>query len=516
MPVSAMCKTAVSTAPVSPVSPGHAQAVSLLEILSALSYALDLTEDAVPGHALRCCLLGMRIADELRLEPARKPDLFYALLLKDVGCSNNASRMYQIIGGDDRKIKTRIKLEDWTQPHKPSLSAIRLLWKTVLPSARIDQKIGRILRIVTAQHRNNREMISLRCDRGAEIVRKLGLGEATAEAIRCLDEHWDGKGYPEHRTHQKVPLLSRIVAVAQHLDVFSTERSPEHAMRVLQKRSGKWFDPAIVKAVMLLEQRGELWPGCLASRQALNTSGQHSVDDQATLQSVLALDPEPHRKLAASEIDNICAAFAGVVDAKSPFTFRHSKGVTQVADDMARVMGLSEDRRHLVHRAALLHDIGKLRVPNTILDKPGLLTIEERSVMEEHPALTAQILGRVAAFEEVARVAGAHHERLDGSGYPDRLTGAELSLEARLLAVADVFSALTEDRPYRKPLSLDRVIHLMQEQVPRKLDARCFEALIATLADAADSEVSHPLIHAPRTPTWSSLRPATRPAAHLA
>ena len=113
-------------------------------------------------------------------------------------------------------------------------------------------------------------------------------------------------------------------------------------------------------------------------------------------------------------------------------------------------------------------------------------------------------------------MAGAHHERLDGSGYPERLTGAALSLEARLLAVADVFSALTEERPYRKTMPLDKAISLMQEQVPRKLDARCFEALIATLADAADATFAYEQVHPQRTPPWSSLRPANPAAMHPA
>ena len=173
-----------SASPVRPPSPAP-QPVSLLEIISALSYALDLTEDAVPGHAIRCCLLGMRIAEELKLSADQKADLFYALLLKDVGCSNNAARMCQIIGGDDRYIKTGAKLEDWTRPHRPSAAGVQLLWKSVLPGERPHRRVARILRIALTQHRNNREMIALRCDRGADIVRKLGLSETTAQAIRC-------------------------------------------------------------------------------------------------------------------------------------------------------------------------------------------------------------------------------------------------------------------------------------------------------------------------------------------
>jgi putative nucleotidyltransferase with HDIG domain len=492
--------------------------VSFPEIISALSYALDLTEDAVPGHAIRSCLLGMRIAAELGLSSKDQANLYYALLLKDSGCSNNASRMCTIIGGDDRYGKTGAKLEDWTRPHRPTWAGVSLLWRSVLPGARPDKKISRMLRVAFTQHRNNREMIALRCSRGAEIARKLGLTDATAEAVRCLDEHWDGHGYPDRRARENVPMLSRIAAVAQHLDIFSTERHPEFAMRVLHDRSGRWFDPEIVKVVDSLHRQGTLWQNCLATREPGATGEKTRIaQDNAALQSVLDLDPDPLRQLDPSAVDNICTAFADVVDAKSPFTFHHSIKVTEVADSLARVMGLQEDRKQLIHRAALLHDIGKLRVPNTILDKQGPLNAEERQVIEEHPLLTQQILGRVGAFDELARVAGAHHERLDGSGYPYRLTGAELSLEARLLAVADVFSALTEDRPYRESVPIDQVITLMQKDVPRKLDARCFEALVTVIADAPAGAAdlrSHSA--EPRPLTWGHTTAARTPVSTLA
>jgi putative nucleotidyltransferase with HDIG domain len=119
-----------------------------------------------------------------------------------------------------------------------------------------------------------------------------------------------------------------------------------------------------------------------------------------------------------------------VVDAKSHFTFSHSVGVTSVASAVGDVMGLKPERKQLLHRAALLHDLGKLRVPNSILDKPSHLDADEWSIMREHPGLTASILRRVQQFRELAFIAGAHHERLDGSGYPDGLRAEDLPLES--------------------------------------------------------------------------------------
>jgi HD-GYP domain-containing protein (c-di-GMP phosphodiesterase class II) len=448
---------------------------SLAAILSALSFALDLTEGAVPGHALRCCLLGMRIGRELGLADADLADLYPALLLKDVGCSSNAARMCQIIGGgDDRAVKSGVKLEDWTKPHRPSLSAVRLLWHSVVPGHGPADKIGRILKIALTQHRNNEEMIQLRCDRGASINRKIGLSEQTAQAVRSLDEHWDGSGYPERALGTAIPVLSRIMAVAQHLDVFALERNPGDAMRVLVERSGRWFDPAVVQAALSLHLRSALWMQCLPGGSL--TAAQSELSARS---AVLDLDPSlvPVHGSGISHIDSICEAFAEVVDAKSHFTFRHSVGVTDVAASIGRFMGLRPDRLQLLHRAALLHDLGKLRVPNSILDKPGRLDGVEWSIMQEHPVLTSAILHRVRPFRELAVIAGAHHEKLDGSGYPNRLRAPELVLESRILAVSDIYGALVEDRPYRPGFTHEQAIAIMQKDAGLKLDADCFAAL---------------------------------------
>jgi len=446
---------------------------SLAEIISALSFALDLTEGAVPGHALRCCLLGMRLGSELGFSDIQLADLYHALLLKDAGCSSNAARMCQIIGGgDDRRVKSGVKLEDWTRPRQPSISAVRLLWNSVLPHQGPFQKIGRMVKIALTQHSNNREMIELRCDRGASIVRKIGLSEQAALAVRALDEHWDGSGYPDRSTGTAISPLARVMAVAQHLDVFALERGPATAMQVLGQRSGRWFDPEVVKAAESLHRKGALWMQCLPS--SAHTPVQ---SERFTRFAVLDLAPPQIAGTSPSHIDSICEAFADVVDAKSHFTFSHSVGVTSVASAIAGVMGLNPERKQLLHRAALLHDLGKLRVPNSILDKPGKLDADEWSIMREHPALTASILRRVKQFHELASIAGSHHEKLDGSGYPDGLRADELSLETRILTVADMYGALTEDRPYRAGYSHEQAIEIMIHEAPTRLDADCFRAL---------------------------------------
>jgi len=449
--------------------------ISLSEIISALSYALDLTEGAVHGHALRSCLLGMRIAADAKLPSAQTSGLYFALLLKDIGCSSNSSRLCEI---DDHGL-AGIKFQDSTRPHKLNLSTFKPLWKKVLPSAGAAAKAARILKIGHTQPKNDREMIGLRCDRGAAIVTKLGMGEFAAEAVRNLDERWDGSGYPDSIKGEQIPLLARICAVAQHLDIFSAGSGTQNAIKTLQERSGTWFDPHFVRIALSLDRRGTLWVNC---------SPGDSPED--TRKAVLDLDAGTQHKLEPGQIDQICEAFADVVDAKSHFTFRHSVGVADAAFGIAETMGLPADRVQLVRRAALLHDIGKLSISNTILDKKAVLSAAEWDAVRQHPKTTRLILERVRSFREMAIIAGEHHEKLDGSGYPDKLTASDLSRESRIIAVADIFGALSEDRPYRSSINMEDTLSIMKKYSPHQLDGDCFEALVSWASNGRDLALS--------------------------
>ncbi len=444
-------------------------AVSLSEIVSALTFALDLTEGAVPGHALRSCLLGMRLGDALGISGSLRTNLYYALQLKDVGCSSNATRMTQIIGGDDRAMKASTKLEDW---RKVGVTArgLKTLWQNILPGKSLPRRIVRFVQIARHAQGNRKAMIELRCERGAEIVRMLEMDEITAEAVRRLDEHWDGGGYPDNQKGEEIPLLARICSVAQNLDVFATEDSIPAAMDVLRRRSGIWFDPKIVRVAERLHAEGNFWEHCESAAQV-----------EATRAAVLALDPGEQSQLTPERVDRICEAFASVVDAKSPFTYRHSMGVADVAVEVAFEMNLPPERIQLVRRAALLHDIGKLSVPNVILDKAGKLTPQEWVVVSEHPRVTQSILQRISAFRELAAFAAEHHEKLDGSGYPQGITAADMSVESRILAVADMFAAMAENRPYRSGMEPAKILEILGKDVPHKLDPQCFEALQAVV-----------------------------------
>ena len=176
-------------------------------------------------------------------------------------------------------------------------------------------------------------------------------------------------------------------------------------------------------------------------------------------------------------LDDIAAAFAQVVDSKSPYTSGHSERVTLFTDMIAEQLEFGAEQRRWLKRAALLHDIGKLGVSNAILDKPGKLDDAEWEAMRMHAAHSEAILSRIGAFSELAPIAGAHHERLDGKGYPRGLSGDQICLETRIITTADIFDALTADRPYRAAMPITKALAIMSGMVGTQIDADCFAAL---------------------------------------
>ncbi|MGC4053026.1 MAG: HD domain-containing phosphohydrolase [Paludibaculum sp.] len=439
----------------------RSRAVRLSDLVSALSYALDLTEGQPLGHAQRTCVLGIRLAQAIGMPQEEQADLYYALLLKDSGCSSNAARMYQILGSDEIRAKHDVKLIDWRS----------LNWSSLVYSLR-HVRVGRptwermlaISHVAWQRHRQQKEVVEIRCERGAGIARKMGFPERTAEAIRSLDEHWDGGGYPQGLRGEAIPLAGRIISLAQTLEVFHRHSGMPDALHVARMRSGRWFDPELVRAAHAIAQ-------------------QDSLDNELTYatQTVARLSPASGAAAAGKErIDVICDAFADVVDAKSPYTSEHSRRVTDTAVRMAEHMQLDKSAVTLIRRAALLHDLGKLSVPNSILEKPVALTAEEWAVIRRHPFHSEAILKRIQGFEQIAVVAGSHHERLDGTGYFRGTYADKMSLAARILAVADVFDALSAKRPYREALPLNEVFSMMQRESPHALDAQCLETLVET------------------------------------
>ncbi|CAN5394859.1 HD domain-containing protein [soil metagenome] len=418
-------------------------------MLSALSHALDLTEGAPVGHTMRSCLIGMRLAEESGVGPSDRSALYYALLLKDAGCSSNAGRMASLFGSDDQWVKPRLKVVDWHQHLSLAFTTAATVGRGKSFAARVRQFL-----LIARTKDMTRDLILIRCDRGAEIARQLGFPSETAEAIRSLDEHWSGFGYARGLSGHDIPLLARIANLAQTIEVFHAQGGPAAALRVARKRRGSWFDPALVKRVLAWKNDTAWW----------------TLLSGDVTQAVVAAEPKDRViNVDADGLDVVCRAFADIIDAKSPFTYRHSTRVADVAREVARHCGLDEAEQRRIYRAGLLHDIGKLGISNTILDKNGPMTPEERTLMEMHPRFSLQILERVTAFRRFAWTAALHHEKLDGTGYPFGAASDALDLPARILVVCDIYDALTSDRPYRNGMTEAQATAILDRERGTKL-----------------------------------------------
>ncbi len=437
--------------------------IRLSEVIASLSCALDITEGQPEGHAARTALIGMLLASEIGLPDADHVALLYALLLKDLGCSSNAAKMAYLFGADDQRLKRDVKTIDW-----PKMKArARYLVSHALPEAHPWERAMRVISLVLQGPKGPRQLIETRCERGASIARSLGFPKATAMAIRQLDEHWNGKGHPEGLKQEEISLLARIAGLAQTTEVFFRERGKDSALQIARERRKRWFDPALVDALLSLRGDAPFWE-------------QLATPDP--MSAVAGLEPADEvRYITESELDRIAEAFAQVVDAKSPWTFKHSTGVAKISAGIASTMGFDAENVRSIHRMGLLHDLGKLGVSSMILDKPGKLTEEEFAALRAHPADSERILERISCFADYAPLAGAHHERIDGRGYFRGISSKDLPLAARLMTVSDIYEALTAARPYRDGMPHEKAIAILQKDSGKAVCALACEGLVAYL-----------------------------------
>jgi HD-GYP domain-containing protein (c-di-GMP phosphodiesterase class II) len=392
----------------------------------------------------------MRLAEELNVSAAERSALYYALLMKDAGCSSNAARMAALFGSDDRQVKPRMKVVDWHRRLGLALHTAR----NVGMGRSVSERVRHFLAIARTEGMT-RDLILVRCERGASIARQLGFPESTASAIRSLDEHWCGLGYPEGLRGEEIPLLARIANLAQTLEAMHETRGVSPAIRVVKERRGSWFDPALVDIVSRWERDGAWW---------------RSLRSADVREQVVAAEPaDQHRYVDDDGLDEVALAFSDIIDAKSPYTYRHSSRVAEYARRLALQLGLDADEQRRIYRAGLLHDIGKLGVSNTILDKAGALSPSEWHQVQQHPKYTLSILSQVSAFGDFAWAAALHHEKLDGTGYPWGLKSAQLDRASRILAVADIYDALTSERSYREAMSHEAAMRVLRGERGVKL-----------------------------------------------
>ncbi len=400
----------------------------------------------------------MHVGQALGLPEQSLWELYYTLLLKDLGCSSNAARICELYITDDLSFKRDFKLLDGSLKQ-----ALSFVFNHTGLQAGLADRFSKLLKVVRHGDEMAQELIQTRCQRGAEIARQLRFNEAVAAGIHALDEHWDGAGRPEGLAGEAIPIYSRIALLSQVVDVFHTVAGPEGALREARHRAGTWFDPQLVSQVASLAVGTEFWA-------MLHSPAQHqSVFDLAPGRFEVPLDED--------YLDEIAAGFGQIVDAKSPYTQGHSVRVALYTELVAQELGLPESRRRWLRRGALLHDVGKLGVSNAVLDKPGKLDADEWDSVKQHAAFTGAILNRISIFKELADVASAHHERLDGQGYPRGLKADAIVLETRIITIADIFDAITAERPYRGAIPVPQTLEIMAKNLDSAIDRTCFEAL---------------------------------------
>lgn len=433
-------------------------AIPIAELLAALSHALDLTEGAPAGHTLRSCMIAMRIADTIGLNAEARTALYYAMLLKDAGCSSNAARITALFGTDDHRVKPAMKIVDANHRIRLAIETFRNAGGGKGLRSRVSYFLG-----IARGGGVTRELIAIRCERGANIARQMGFPEDTCSAIRSLDEHWNGNGHPEGLKGAAIPLLARIANLAQTMDIFVGAQGIAATMKMVRDRRKTWFDPQLADLVLKWRKDEAWWSWLRESAPEIEVTSMEPSD--------------PQRMVNNRGLDLVAQSFADIVDAKSPFTYRHSSNVSRWARAIGARFFTDEYELTRLSRAGLLHDVGKLGVSNTILDKNGPLSDEERELVQSHPVHTWEILRRVRVFSDFARMASLHHEKLDGTGYPWGVPAEGLDLQARILVVADIFEALTADRPYRAGMPIEKVLGILNKERGAKLDADVLDVL---------------------------------------
>lgn len=354
-------------------------------------------------------------------------EVYYLALLRFIGCTADAAPTALQVGGDD------IGFISGMAPHFMG-SRREQLGALVRSSGLGLSPLGRgisAVRMLTDVNGATRA-ITAHCDAAQQLSARVEVGAGVTAALGQAFERWDGKGIPGACAREDVPASVRVVEVARDIDLWLGIADAETAIDVIGKRAGHAYDPAVA-AAFTSDARGVLV----------------AVDTHDAWQATLDAEPEPHVVVSATQLTGILHAFADFADLKSPWLRGHSTAVAALATAAAQIAGMTPAEVTAVQQAGLVHDLGRVGIPNGIWDKATPLTLDEWEKARLHPYLTERILSRSTALARLARLASCHHERTDGSGYHRGASSANLSTPEQLLGAADTYQAMTEARPHR-------------------------------------------------------------------
>lgn len=310
------------------------------------------------------------------------------------------------------------------------------------------------------------ELTRMHCMEGEKNIRLFPFFSPVPNVILYHHELWDGSGL-FGMTGNHVPLYARIISLADTVAVlYSEEKSTTDIIHAV-KHPRTLFDPDIKEVFLELSRCVEFW---------LNLNG-HFVDS-----ALAKITPKVNKMLNYRDIRTVSQIFSNIIDAKSPFTGLHSRGISEKTGIICKHYQYDEETYWKMRIAADLHDLGKIMIPNAILDKNGPLNQQEINIIQSHSFYTRKSLETITGFEEITEWAANHHEKLNGKGYPYGLDADRLDFNSRLLACIDIYQALTEDRPYRKALSHNQAIGILRNMARQNLiDASIVEDLNTTL-----------------------------------
>lgn len=443
-------------------------AVSRVEVLAALSLAVDLGLGQPMDHMLRSAAIGTRLAERLGLGERERGTVFYTGLVMWIGCHAD-SHEYTRWFGDDIAMRHDSHFIDWSgAPYR------RFLMGNLGRGSALPKRAQLAAKVFFDARGNLGALVQSHCLSAALLAEEIGLGADVCEALPYAYERWDGSGLPGGAAGSEIPVAMRVAQLADIAEVHHRAYGAEAAVAEVRKRSAKQFDPDIV---------------------AVFTAAADDLlrDGEDVWSSAAELAPDPIEPLSGPALDGLLRAMGDFVDLKCPFTLGHSRAVAQLAEAAGKCAGLAQDEIDILRRAGYVHDLGRIGVSNRVWEKPGELTHAERERVNLHPYLTGRILARVGGLKAVREAAVNHHERLDGSGYPNGLRGDDLSVRDRLLAAAESYCSAMEPRPYREARDGDRAArHLRGEAAGGRLDGDAVEAVLEAAGHQPSRRAARP------------------------
>ena len=337
------------------------------------------------------------------------------------------------------------------------------LVKNVASDQALPARIAKLMAFFVTGGDFMKEVFLSHCESGAMLAQRLGFDKDVQSAVRYLWERWDGKAQAYGLKGDQTPVASRIIHFVQVMEVGHRLGGVPYATEIARKRRGRDFDPDVVDAYLDSYEQPDFWA---------------ALEAESAKQPVLDVRPESSYEHATDEhVENMCAVLADFIDIKSPTTWGHSKLVAETTEGVARQLGLDEPEITTLRRAALVHDLGKVMVPCSTMEKESGFTLDETERIRLHPYYTERLLSRVEPLNELAATAGAHHESCDGSGYHRQLTTEHTTLGQRILAISDVYATLVQ----RGDQTSEGVLREIEGLTGTQCDPQCYEGLAGYL-----------------------------------